>query len=167
MVRKLPEQPADPKAIEERAVYLLSRREHSRMELQRKLTQKGFEPDAVAQVLEQLEARNWQSDARFSSSFIRQKSQQRQGPRKILAQLSERGVQGEAVQAELEAQNIDWFALAREALYRKFKVPAGTDPKERARRQRFLASRGFSMAHIRAAMEWLESDDFDPDDAIF
>ena len=167
MASKLPEEPSDEQAIEQRAVYLLSRREHSRAELLRKLTQKGFEANAVKRVLDTLEARNWQSDERFSSSFIRQRVQQRHGPRKILAQLSQRGVQGEAVHMELQQQNVDWTALAREALYRKFKQPAGRDPKELARRHRFLASRGFSMEHIRKAIDWLESGDFNPDDAVF
>lgn len=167
MVRREPLDPADEKDIELRAVNLLSRREHSRVELQRKMELRGFDSKAIARVLDRLAERNWQSDERFTGSYIRHRVMQRQGPNKIRAELALRGISSDAIQCHFEEESVDWFALAKEALQRKFREPAGDDRKEFARRQRFLASRGFTMDHIRSAMNTLENDEVDWDDAIF
>lgn len=167
MSRRLPIDPADKGDIERRAMNLLSRREHSQVELRTKLLQRGYETAALEQVLARLTERGLQSDERFTESFIRHRSMQRQGPMKIRAELSKRGIREELVQAEFAEQAIDWQALATEALLRKFSEPAGSCRKEYARRQRFLASRGFSMEHIRGAMAATESSDMDWQSAIF
>lgn len=167
VVRRQPPDPADEKDIELRAVNLLSRREHSQLELQRKMEQRGFDSKAVKTVIERLAERNWQSDDRFTGSFIRHRIMQRQGPIKIRAELTMRGIQNDDIERHFEAENVDWFALAAEALQRKFRTAAGDDRKEYARRQRFLASRGFTMEHIRRAMSALESGEQDWDEAMF
>jgi len=45
----------------------------------------------------------------------------------------------------------DWFAAAREVYQKKYSAPA-TTPQERAKRQRFMAQRGFSYEEIQQAM---------------
>ncbi|MCC5855389.1 MAG: regulatory protein RecX [Idiomarina sp.] len=160
------EDAVDESLIEARAVHLLSRREHSRTELFRKLTQKGFDAEATNRVLDALQAREWQSEQRFCESFVRQRVLQSQGPLKIRSELNQRGVQNELIERVLAEAEIDWFALAVECLQRRFKRPAGSDRKEYARRQRFLASRGFLGDHIRAAMSQCENDVPDPWDAV-
>jgi len=167
VVKRQPPEPADEKEIELRAVNLLSRREHSKVELQRKMEQRGFDSKAVARVIELLIERNWQSDERFTGSYIRHRIMQRQGPIKIRAELTMRGIQSDDIERHFEEEQVDWFALAAEALQRKFRVPAGDDRKEYARRQRFLASRGFTMEHIRRAMSAMESGEHDWNDAMF
>ncbi|RUO40629.1 hypothetical protein CWE15_07190 [Aliidiomarina taiwanensis] len=146
---------------------LLSRREHSQAELQTKLQQRGYDAALVEQVIARLAERGLQSDERFTESFIRHRSMQRQGPMKIRAELSKRGIRDELMQAAFAEQALDWVAIATEALARKFNQSAGSCRKEYARRQRFLASRGFSMEHIRAAMAATESDDMEWQSAIF
>lgn len=167
MVKREPLDPADEKDIEFRAINLLSRREHSRVELFRKMEQRGYDSQAIGRVLDRLAERDWQSDERFAGSFVRHRIMQRQGPIKISAELRMRGITHDDIERHLEAQDVDWFALATEALVRKFRQPAADDRKEYARRQRFLASRGFTMDHIRRAMAALESGEMCWDDAIF
>jgi len=153
--------PGDKKSIEEHLVRLLARREHSQQELVRKLMQKGFDVKAVRTVLSELELRGWQSDQRFSESFVRQRIMQRKGPLRIRADLQQRGVEKELSASALTQEATDWRALAVETLARKFNCPAGRDPKGLAKRQRFLANRGFTMEQINYAISVTESDEFE------
>ena len=58
-------------------------------------------------------------------------------------------------EAEREGE-VDWFELAAATLARRYSQPDST-PRERARRERFLASRGFEFEHVRYALERLDS----------
>ncbi|RTE87562.1 MULTISPECIES: regulatory protein RecX [Gammaproteobacteria] len=157
----------DESQIEERAVGLLSRREHSYVELKRKLIQKGFESDAVLRVLNKLQERGWQSDQRFSEGFVRQRIMQRRGPLKIKSDLMQKGIHSSQMEEAMSVEDVDWKTLAVETLVRKFREPAKGDLKALAKRQRFLASRGFLPDHIRYAIDVTESDDWDWEHAIF
>lgn len=150
-----PDDPTDQRAIEHRAVQLLSRREHSAHELSHKLEQKGFERDAVRAVVARLETRKWQSDARFADVFFRQRVQQGYGPLRIRAELQHKGVDEDQIQRVFEAEDVDWFALARERFQRRFPHPvdAADRRKEQARRMRYLTQRGFTGEQVRSALD--------------
>jgi regulatory protein len=145
--------PADHNAIEQRAVFLLGRREHSAAELTRKLTQKGFDKDAVDMVIEQLQARQWQSDERFAAGYIRQRIDAAYGPLKIRADLSQKGVSQALVEDLLAAADVDWVALAVQRHQRRFGSEPPADDKEKARRQRHLYGRGFLPDQVRQACQ--------------
>jgi len=153
--------PCDEVLIEERLVGLLSRREHSEQELVRKMVQKGFDADTVRAVTQVLQARGWQSDQCFSESFVRQRVMQRRGPMRIRADLQQRGVDQELSASAIDQEGGNWHELAVETLARKYKAPAGRDPKLLAKRQRFLASRGFTLDQINYAIAHTESDEFE------
>lgn len=153
--------PDDKQAIEQRAVHLLGRREHSAAELKRKLQQKGFDVEAVTEVLAHLQERDWQSDARFTEGFVRQRVEAGYGPLKIRADLQQKGVASDLVAATLEASAADWAALAEARYRRRFGSQPPTDEKERARRQRHLYQRGFLPDQVRTACSRVErADDF-------
>jgi len=138
------------------AVRLLSRREYSRHELVERLAAKGHESAAIDECLDDLAERGLQSDARFAESFLRSRIQRGQGPVKIRIELERRGIDREQVSAAFADREPsgepDWFFLACEALARRFSSP-GDAPRERARRERFLAGRGFDFEQVRYAME--------------
>ncbi|MFV8782038.1 regulatory protein RecX [Microbulbifer sp. SA54] len=145
------------------AIDLLSRREHSCHELRQKLVSKF--PDAdFESVLERLQALNYQSDQRFAEVFARSRVQRGQGPLRIRQELQLRGIGNSLVQESMEqlAQEVDWFELAADQLLRKFRrpvsdaLPRDQQQKERARRQRYLAYRGFSGDAVRYAIEELD-----------
>ncbi|WFE71071.1 regulatory protein RecX [Halomonas sp. M1] len=140
------------------AIQLLARREYSRAELARKLCQKAFEPEAIQSCLDALVEQSLQSDARFAESFIRSRIARGQGVIRIKGELRQRGVDQETLAAALaaveEREAVDWFELARETLARRYTSPGDT-PKERAKRERFLASRGFDFEQIRYALSCL------------
>lgn len=129
---------------------LLARREHSRLELGRKLAARGYPCADVEAALDRLEAQGLLSEARFTESLVRQRVQQGHGPLRIIADLRQRGIEdpGSAV----EAAQVDWEALAREVYRRRFGGDTPQAPRERARRMRFLQGRGFPPETIRRVM---------------
>ncbi len=135
------------------AIRLLARREYSRAELAGRLAAKHHEAERIQQALDALEAEGLQSDARFAESFVRSRLARGQGPMKVRAGLQERGIERELARSALdEAQAAtDWCVLACEALAKRFDGPGAT-PRERARRERFLAGRGFDFEQMKYAL---------------
>nr|WP_315395282.1 recombination regulator RecX [uncultured Duganella sp.] len=144
-------------SLKARALRFLSMREHSRLELGRKLSKYAEEGDDVEALLDLLEKNNWLSQERFSESLIHRRSA-RFGNSRIVAELQSHGVKGEALQ-ELKAGLADSeTARACEVWQRKFgEVPA--DPKERNKQVRFLMQRGFSQRAVQAAMKGVDLDE--------
>ncbi|MDR9439047.1 MAG: regulatory protein RecX [Halomonas sp.] len=144
------------------AIRLLARREYSRHELAERLAAKGHEVEAITDCLDALAEQGLQSDARFAESFLRSRILRGQGPLKIRVELERRGLGREAIRhafaASEQAGEGDWFALAGESLARRFTGPGDT-PRERARRERFLTSRGFDFDQVRHALAHAWDDD--------
>ncbi|MDO4434897.1 MAG: regulatory protein RecX [Cardiobacteriaceae bacterium] len=138
---------------------LLSTREYSLAELRHKALchRKSFSPDLVEQVLSELQQLDLQNDARFVASYLRSKASRGQGLRKIQSALHDKGISREQIQqaladAQSEGEALD-FAQSALALYqRKYPNPPQT-PQERAKRMRFLASRGFDFSTIQTVMK--------------
>lgn len=135
------------------AIRLLARREYARAELRERLAAKGHAPEAVEACLDELSEQGLQSDARFAESFLRSRVARGQGPVRIRAELSRRGVDDATARGAFDEAGgeVDWFELAAATLARRFSGP-GKEPRERARRERFLAGRGFDFDQLRHAM---------------
>lgn len=142
------------------AIRLLARREYARAELAQRLAARAHSAEAIAACLDTLVDEGLQSDTRFVESFVRSRIARGQGPLKVRAELERRGVERALIAAALaEAERegeVDWFELAAATLARRYSQPDST-PRERARRERFLASRGFEFEHVRYALERLDS----------
>jgi regulatory protein len=144
-------------SLKGRALRYLSMREHSRLELGRKLARHAEEGDDVEALLDFLEKNNWLSQERFSESLIHRRSA-RFGNSRIMAELQSHGVKGEALQ-ELKAGLADSeMARARDVWERKYGTVA-SDPAERNKQMRFLMQRGFSQRAVKAAMQGRDPDD--------
>jgi regulatory protein len=144
---------ANPAEVREAALRLLARREHSRLELARKLIRKGWSEPVVEQVVDELAEANLQSDERYAESYVRQRVDKAYGPVRIRAELAERGIdQGQAARA-MAAESPDWFAIAADWYEKRFGSEPPADLKEKSRRQQALARRGFAHEHIRELME--------------
>jgi regulatory protein len=148
---KLDPEAADEAACMRTAVDLLARREHSRLELERKLATRGFPEAVIAPALDALEQSGMLVAARFTESFIRSRLAKGQGPVRIRAELAERGV-GDAAEV-LRGSDVDWFATARAVLRKRFGAEPPRDYRERAKRARFLQYRGFTADQVRSALE--------------
>lgn len=138
------------------AVNLLAVRDHSTIELTRKLRQRyaDLAPSDLERLLAELERSGFLSDERFAQSYARSLVNRGQGPVKILYGLREKGISAESAkvalaQVELD-ESIDWTQLASDLRARKFGENLPNDFKERARQSRFLAGRGFNLDSINA-----------------
>lgn len=134
-------------SLKARAVGFLSRREHSRHELARKLARYSEDPEEIATVLDSLQRENWLSDERFATSLIHRRAG-RQGASRIVQELRQHGVAPEAVSEVRDTLRATEFARAQEVWQRRYGQPPRS-PAERARQQRFLAARGFEHEVIR------------------
>lgn len=140
-----------PLSLKGRALRYLSQREHSRLELARKLSRYAEEGDDVDALLDFLEQNKWLSQERFSESLIHRRSA-RFGNSRIVAELQSHGVNGEALQELKAGLNDSETARACDIWQRKFGEVAA-DPAERNKQVRFLMQRGFSQKAIRAAIK--------------
>jgi regulatory protein len=149
--------PAQATSLKARALRYLSMREHSRLELARKLARYAEEGEDVEALLDFLEKNNWLSQERFAESLIHRKAS-RYGNNRVVAELQNHGVNGAAL-AELKSELAETeLARAREVWQRKFGSVAA-DAAERAKQMRFLLARGFSQRATRAAMAGAEEDE--------
>lgn len=134
-------------SLKGRALRLLSQREHSRTELERKLAAHEEEPGSLAQALDELQARGFISEERVVDSVIHRRAS-KLGAARVQHELAAKGLSPESMAEALEQLRVTEFERAREVWSRKFGAPA-TDPKERARQMRFLLSRGFASDVVR------------------
>ena len=146
--------PAQQPSLKARALRFLSMREHSRLELGRKLARYAEEGDDVDALLDFLEKNDWLSQERFSESLIHRRSA-RFGTSRIVAELQSHGVNGEALQELKSGLAENETARACEVWRRKFGEVAA-DPAERNKQVRFLMQRGFSQRAVRAAIKGVD-----------
>lgn len=133
-----------------RAQYLLAMREHGAKELKRKLLEKlpdlVAEPGLVDDVIASCQQQNWQSDARFIESYTRMSLARGQGRLKIRQNLQHACDRHDLIEEHLnQIDNQAWLEQAHQVLEKKYgDLAKPKEPKEFARRLRFLQSRGFS-----------------------
>jgi regulatory protein len=146
-------------SLKARALKYLSMREHSRLELGRKLSRYAEEGDDVEALLDFLEKNNWLSQERFAESLVHRRAG-RYGNSRVLAELQQHGVKGEDLDELKSGLKQTETARAKEVWRRKFnRVPQ--DAEERSKQMRFLMARGFSQGAIRSAMQGREDEDED------
>lgn len=134
-------------SLKGRALRLLAGREHSRAELERKLGAHEETPGQLAQVLDELQAKDFISEARVVESVINRRAA-RLGAARIRYELQNKGLSAERVAAAMERLKLSEMERAREVWRKKFGEPA-PDAAGRARQMRFLAARGFGGDVIR------------------
>jgi regulatory protein len=86
--------PRQQLSLKARALKYLSTREHSRLELARKLSRYAEEGDDVEALLDFLEKNNWLSQERFAESLVHRRAG-RYGNSRVLAELQQNGLKGE------------------------------------------------------------------------
>jgi regulatory protein len=132
--------------LRSRAMRFLARREHTRVELRRKLASRAQEGEDVDGLLDELTQKGWLSDARFAEQAARAKSR-RFGPLKLAHYLKARGVGEEAIVAGLQRAGADGRA-SLDAIWRtRFGAPPENE-REKMRQVRFLQGRGFAVDEI-------------------
>jgi regulatory protein len=136
----------------QRALGLLTRREHSRKELTRKLAARGVERDEAAAAVEKLTDAGWQNDERFAETLARTRASAGYGPQRIRAELMTHGLNSAQITTALEACETDWAASAKQAIRRRYPVARIADLQQRRKAVEFLLRRGFDRADAWAAV---------------
>ena len=137
-------------SLKGRALRLLSQREHSRAELQRKLAPHVQEGDDLEAVLDELQAKDFINEARVVESTLHRRAGQ-MGAARIRQELQAKGLNAESVQHAVASLQSSEFERAHALWQRKFGTPPA-DLRERARQVRFLTGRGFSGDVVRRVL---------------
>jgi len=135
-------------AVRRTAMDLLARREHGRVELTRKLRQRGALPEMIDTALDRLTEEGLLSESRYLESFVSYRARSGYGPLRIREELSQRGLQRTDVELALRESGINWQEQLEDTWRRKFSGHLPIDARERAKQGRFLSYRGYSMEMI-------------------
>lgn len=133
-------------SLRSRALGLLARREHSRAELQRKLSPHTEDAQELIDLLDDFTRRGWLSDARFAEALVHDK-QAKFGTSRLAYELRERGVEESVIRDQLVELKDSELERAQQVWQTKFGI-LPDDAKARAKQMRFLQSRGFSFEVI-------------------
>ncbi|MEY2861126.1 MAG: hypothetical protein RL392_1584 [Pseudomonadota bacterium] len=139
-----------------RALRLLGAREHSRAELERKLSSFEDEPGELAKVLDTLQAKGFINETRVLESVVHRRAS-KLGVSRIKQELQAKGLEPHAVAeavSQLRATELD---RAREIWRKKFGSPPA-DAAQRVKQMRFLASRGFGGDTIHRVVQGADND---------
>lgn len=137
-----------------RALRLLSSREHSRAELERKLLPHASDVDSLTQVLDALQTKGFISEARVAESVLHRRAA-KLGAARVKQELLAKGLDGVTVAAAMERLRATELERARAVWRKKFAQPP-QDATERAKQMRFLASRGFEGDVIRRVVQGVD-----------
>lgn len=135
----------------QRALGLLTRREHSRKELTRKLVARGVDAAEVEAAVGLLARDGWQDDVRFADSLVRARVAGGYGPLRIRAELATHGLDREAITRALESFSGDWAETAADLVRRRYGPVAALDLNQRRKAAGFLLRRGFDPDSVRVA----------------
>lgn len=137
-------------SLKGRALRALATREHSRVELERKLASFETEPGELVKILDELSAKGFINEQRVAESVVHRRAA-KLGTARVVQELKAKGVDASAVLEATVALKATEFERAREIWRKKFGSP-GVDAAVRAKQMRFLASRGFAPEVIRKVM---------------
>ena len=148
-------------SLQARALRLLAQREHSRLELERKLQRFLACPDAdptdpvaaasdaprysaqdLSDALDALQAKGFIQPERVAQSILHRRAP-KLGSQRVLQELRQKGLDEDLIRNAAATLRSSEHARAWAVWQRKFGQVAAT-PQERAKHMRFLASRGFS-----------------------
>jgi len=142
-------------SLKARAISLLSRREHSRSELRRKLLTHAEDPTELDTLLDELERANWLSEERFAESLINRRAA-RHGWRRVAQELRQHNLPDETFAEAVEKLQSTEVERAREVWQKRF-GHAPADSKEYARQLRYMAARGFTADSVRRVLAEVDS----------
>ena len=127
-----------------KALDLVSRREHSRYELMQKLDKRYPNTTPIIEdVLDKLETNKILDDERFAEMYLNSRARKGFGPKKIEVELNSRKVNSLFISNAIEAYET-WLENAQKVLKKKFKDQKPVDYQSKMKQKQFLFSRGFS-----------------------
>ena len=143
-------------SLKGRALRLLSQREHSRSELERKLAPHEEVPGELSKALDELQGRDFINDGRAIESVVHRRSG-KLGAARVQQELAAKGLTGEAVAEAMAHLRDTEVERAREVWRKKFGERA-SDANARAKQIRFLMTRGFNPEVVRKVVQGADED---------
>ena len=137
-------------SLKGRALRLLGTREHSRVELERKLAPFEDESGALARTLDELQAKGFIDERRVTESVVHRRAA-KWGMVRIRQEMQDKGLDRELVEKALDSLAGSEYERAREVWRRKF-AAVPDRPAEQAKQARFLLSRGFTSEVVRRVL---------------
>lgn len=138
-------------SLKGRALRLLSQREHTRRELERKLARFEDEPGTLARALDELQARGFLDERRAAESLAHRRASA-YGAARLRQEMQDKGLDRELISQTLAGLQDSEETRARQVWQRRYDA-APVDAKERARQGRFLLARGFSGDVVRRVLD--------------
>jgi regulatory protein len=145
-------------SLKGRALRALAARDHSRVELERKLGSFEEEPGQLAKVLDELQAKGFLDEQRAADSLAHRRGQ-KLGTARVVQEMRSRGIELDAIENATQHLKATEIERAREVWRKKFGGPA-QDAAERGKQMRFLISRGFSSEIIRRIVAGASEEEF-------
>ena len=152
MKKNLEFDPASVEAAKKRALWLLDKRDYSRAELLKKLTEKGYAEETAAAAVDRLAELGFVDDARYAPIVVRHYAAKGYGARRVQAELQRRGIPKElwdAAMEEMPAQDESVDKLLRS----RMRGAESTDRAALKRAADALLRRGYAWDEINAAVE--------------
>ena len=143
--------PLESLSLKGRALRLLSAREHSRAELERKLASHTPDAETLSQTLDELSAKGFLRDERVVESVVHLRAS-RYGTQRVVNELQRKGLSSELIRQAQDGLQSTELQRAWDVWHRKYEG-APQDNAEKLRQMRFLASRGFSQEAIRRVFD--------------
>jgi len=147
---------SSPEAAKQKALALLDKRDYSRKELLRKLTEKGISDADANAALDRLCELGFVDDARYAPIVMRHYAARGYGRRRVAQELQRRGIPKELwdeALSQMPEQDEELDRLLRSRL-------RGADPDDRAALKKAadaLLRRGYGWDEINEAVERLRS----------
>tara|TARA_B100001250_G_scaffold375745_1_gene363532 strand:- start:109 stop:588 length:480 start_codon:yes stop_codon:yes gene_type:complete len=156
----LSELPSEKKIIRKKAMDYLSRREHSRYELYKKISAHNFDRDLINQELDLLIEDGLLSDERFVEAFIYFRKKKGKGPLKISSELRDRGADESLINKYIEEiENSEWLDSAKQVAEKKLGNNQQLDYDNQLKMMKFLNNRGFTIDQVKITIKKLQKDE--------
>ena len=134
----------------------LSRREHSRYELYKKISAHNFDRDLINQELDLLIEDGLLSDERFVEAFIYFRKKKGKGPLKISSELRDRGADESLINKYIEEiENSEWLDSAKQVVEKKLGNNQQLDYDNQLKMMKFLNNRGFTIEQVKITIKKL------------
>jgi len=141
-----------PADIRRTAIQLLARREHTVLELQHKLAQRGFAAPDINRVLDELISEDLINEERYAEVYAHSRADKGYGPLRISRELRERGVSEDIVTAVLSSFDEFWMPKLAALQRKRFGAELPRDIAGQAQQTRFLRYRGFTLEQIKTLL---------------
>ena len=138
-------------SVYNKALDIISRREHSEKEIKNKLLKKFDTPELIDEVILKLIENNLINNVRYAEMYVHVRKRKGFGPKKIQFELMTKGID-DSISSIAITEEGSLKEAAQKAFNKKFQNGASNEFKERNKQKNFLQNRGFSFEEIDSVL---------------